>query len=108
MAQVRVNRLRLQVYAAASFLLAQKMHLCSNSIPRIAAHFLDACVYQLQSKHSVLLAQPLQKLSQLRSEYIAAKTHNSANQAELRSRWDTMHAVRLRSAGGYSFCCCYA
>lgn len=80
------------VYAAASFLLAQKMHLCSNSIPRVAAHFLDACVYQLQSKHSVLLAQPLQKLSQLRSEYIAAKTHNSANQAELRSRWDTMHA----------------
>lgn len=40
------------------------------------------------------LAQPLQKLSQLRKEYVAAKTSQSSALAELRVRWDTEHAVR--------------
>jgi len=87
-------QLGVQVFAAASFLLAQKMHLCSNSIHRIATFFVDACLQQLEGRHSVQLAQPLQKLSQLRKEYVAAKTSQSSALAELRVRWDTEHAVR--------------
>lgn len=91
--------LLLQVCAAASFLLAQKLHLCAHSIPKVAACFVDACLHQLESKHSVLLAQPMQSLIQLRAANVHAKKTNADNQKDLRSQWDTEHAVRLNSTG---------
>lgn len=60
----------------------------------MAACFVDACLTQLETKHSVLLAQPMQNLVQLRAANIRAKKNDAENQTELRALWDKEHAVR--------------
>eukprot|EP00892_Ulva_mutabilis_P011892 jgi/Ulvmu1/9075/UM005_0170.1 len=81
------------VFAAAAFLMAQKMHFASNSVQRIATFFVEACLHQLESRHSVLLAQPLARLSQIRREYVEAKTQNSPELTKIRARWDAEHTA---------------
>lgn len=80
----------MQVYAAASFLLAQKIHMCSNSIQRVAAFFLDAACKQAEGNHSVLLAQSLHPIMQLRQDYARAK-----DVSQKASGVDPMHKKKL-------------